>query len=98
VLIFASLAICAGLLPWCETEWCGGGDTTEHRFNVNLGVNITNVLNHMNPSGFVGTLTSPLFGQPTSVNTGFGGGGPGGRGGGGTANNRVLYLSIRFSF
>ena len=76
----------------------GGGDTTEHRYNVNVGVNVTNVLNHTNPSGFVGTLTSPLFGQPTSVNTGFGGGGPGGRGGGGTANNRRLDLSIRFSF
>ena len=77
----------------------GGGDTTEHRYNVNVGVNVTNVLNHMNPSGYVGTLTSPLFGQPTSVNTGFGGGGAGGRGGGGgTANNRRLDLSIRFSF
>ena len=76
----------------------GGGDTTEHRYNVNVGVNITNVLNHTNPSGYVGTLTSPLFGQPTSVNTGFGGGGPGGRGGGGAANNRRLDMSIRFSF
>jgi hypothetical protein len=77
----------------------GGGDTTEHRYNVNLGVNVTNVLNHMNPSGYVGTLTSPLFGQPTGVNTGFGGGGAGGRGGGGgTANNRRLDMSIRFSF
>jgi hypothetical protein len=76
----------------------GGGDTTERRYNVNVGVNITNVLNHLNPGGYVGTLTSPQFGEATTVNTGFGGGGFGGRGGGGTANNRRLDMSIRFSF
>ncbi len=76
----------------------GAGDTTERRYNVNIGVNITNVLNHLNPGGYVGTLTSPQFGEATTVNTGFGGGGFGGRGGGGTANNRRLDMSIRFSF
>jgi hypothetical protein len=46
----------------------------------------------------VGTLTSPQFGEATSVNTGFGGGGFGRRGGNGTANNRRLDMSIRLSF
>jgi len=76
----------------------GGGETTDRRFNMTVGVNVTNVLNHLNPGGYVGTLTSPQFGEPTSVNTGFGGGGFGGRGGGGTANNRRLDMSIRLSF
>jgi hypothetical protein len=70
---------------------------TEHRFNLNVGVNITNVLNHFNPSGYNGNLTSTLFGQPTGVNTGFGGGGPGG-GMGSSANNRRFDMSISLNF
>ena len=69
-----------------------------------------NVLNHFNPGGYTGNLNSPLFGLPSSVNTGFGGGGPGGGGGAGgggfgpggpggsTANNRRVDLSLRFTF
>ena len=77
----------------------GGGDTTEHRFSVTVGVNFTNILNHFNPGGYVGTMTSPFFAQATSVNTGFGGGGFGGGGGGGSvANNRRLDLSMRLTF
>ena len=77
----------------------GGGDTTEHRFNLTLGVNFTNVLNHFNPGGYVGSLDSPQFGEATSVNTGFGGGGAGGRGGNGsTANNRRIEFQSRFTF
>ncbi len=76
----------------------GGGETTDRRFNLTAGVNVTNVLNHLNPGGYVGTLTSPQFGEATSVNTGFGGGGFGGRGGNGTANNRRLDLSLRLTF
>jgi len=63
---------------------------------VTVSANITNVLNHDNPGGYQGVLTSNQFGQATSVNTGFGGG-PGG-GGGSTANNRRIELSIRFNF
>jgi hypothetical protein len=76
----------------------GGGDTTEHRFNLTVGVNFTNILNHVNPGGFVGNLNSPQFGQATTVNTGFGGGGFGGRGGGGTANNRRIEIQTRLTF
>src|SRR5262249_30113927 len=71
-----------------------GGDTTEHRYNVTLSVMFNNILNHVNPTGYSGLLTSPQFGEPSGVNTGFGGGGPGGGGPGGpggfgsVANNR----------
>ena len=73
------------------------GATTEHRYNMTVGLNVSNLLNHFNPAGYVGALTSPLFGQPTTVNTGFGGGSLSGYGGL-TANNRRLEFSIRFTF
>ena len=81
----------------------GGGDLTEHRYNMTVSVMFNNVLNHVNPGGYTGNLNSPQFGQPTSVNTGFGGGGPGGGGpgggpGGSTANNRRIEMSLRFAF
>ena len=79
----------------------GGADTTEHRFNLTLGVMFNNLLNHYNPGGFVGNLNSPQFGQPTGINSGFGGGGfgPGGPGGGGSvANNRRIEFQTRFTF
>jgi hypothetical protein len=74
----------------------GGGDLTEHRYNVTLSVMVHNVINHYNPGGFVGNLNSPQFGQATGINAGFGGGpGPGG---GSVANNRRIELQMRFSF
>ena len=74
-----------------------GGGSTEHRFNLTIGLNITNVLNHFNPAGYQGVITSPQFLEPTTVNTGFGGGGVG-MGGGGTANNRRIEFDSRFTF
>jgi hypothetical protein len=74
-----------------------GGATTDRRYSIQVGATFTNVLNHLNPAGYSGVLTSPQFGQATSVNTGFGGGGPGG-GAGSTANNRRIDLSVRFNF
>jgi len=70
---------------------------------VTVSANITNILNHDNPGGYQGVLSSNQFGQPTSINTGFGGGGGGGAfgggpGGGSSANNRRIDLSIRFNF
>jgi hypothetical protein len=73
------------------------GDSTPHRFNVTLGANFANILNHFNPGGYQGVVTSPYFLQATSVNTGFGGGGPGG-GGGSTANNRRIEFQTRLTF
>jgi len=74
-----------------------GGGTTDHRFNLTLGLNVTNVLNHFNPGGYQGVITSPQFLDPTTVNTGFGGGGVLG-GGGGAANNRRIEFDSRFTF
>jgi len=80
----------------------GGGGSSEHPYSVTLSANIENILNHLNPGGYQGVITSPYFLQPTSVNTGFGGGGPGGGGpggfGGAAANNRRVQLGLRFSF
>jgi hypothetical protein len=73
-----------------------GGDTTEHRYNLTLSVMFNNVLNHVNPSGYVGNLNSPQFGLPTGLNGGFGGG-PGGFGGT-VANNRRIEFQTRFTF
>jgi hypothetical protein len=33
-----------------------------HKYNITVGLNVQNVLNHTNLSGFSGTLTSPFFG------------------------------------
>ncbi len=77
----------------------GGGAASDRRYSLTLSANVSNILNHNNPGGYQGVLTSNQFGQPTSVNTGFGGGGPGGGGGNGsTANNRRVELSLRFNF
>ena len=81
----------------------GGGATSDRRYSVQVGASFTNMLNHLNPGGYSGVLTSNQFGQATSVNTGFGGGGVGGGGGpggggGSVANNRRIDLSVRLNF
>jgi carboxypeptidase family protein len=38
------------------------------RYHVNFTVQALNLTNHANYVGYVGTLTSPFFGQPTTVN------------------------------
>lgn len=78
----------------------GGNESTDHRFNLTVGVEATNVLNHFNPGGYQGVLTSTQFGQPTTVNTGFGGGGfqGGPAAAGSVANNRRIELQTRLTF
>jgi hypothetical protein len=73
------------------------GDSTNHRYNVTLSLMVSNVLNHVNPAGYTGFLTSPQFAMPSSLNGGFGGGGFGGPGGF-VANNRRLEFQMRFNF
>jgi hypothetical protein len=73
------------------------GDSTSSRYNLTISAMFNNVLNHVNPGGYTGILTSPNFGEPTSINSGFGGGGFGG-GGGMVANNRRIELQLRFAF
>ena len=60
-----------------------GAGSSDRRYSVTIGANISNALNHLNPGGYQGVLTSNQFGLPTSANTGFGGGGAGGGGAGG---------------
>jgi len=74
------------------------GGSTEHRFNLTLGVNFTNILNHFNPGGYEGVVTSPYFLEATGVNTGFGGGFAGGGMAGSTANNRRIDFQSRLTF
>jgi Carboxypeptidase regulatory-like domain len=82
----------------------GMGASSDRKYSLTVSASFTNALNHFNPGGYDGVLTSTQFGQPTSANTGFGGGGGGagaggGPGGGGsTANNRRIDLSLRFTF
>jgi len=73
------------------------GPSTDRRFNLMLGVTVTNVLNHFNPAGYQGVITSPQFLEPTTVNTGFGGGGFAG-GLNTAANNRRVEFDMRLTF
>ena len=41
-------------------------DNTARGFNFTLGVNVTNLLNHFNPAGYQGVITSPIL-DPTSI-------------------------------
>ncbi len=74
------------------------GATTEHRFNLTLGINFVNILNHFNPGGYEGVVTSPYFLEPTSVNAAFGGGGFYGSAAGTMANNRRIEFQSRLTF
>jgi hypothetical protein len=46
----------------------GQSSGAEKRFKLNFNIDVNNVCNHLNPGGYVGNLSSPLFGQSTSVN------------------------------
>jgi hypothetical protein len=70
------------------------GGTSEHRYSVTLSLMVTNILNHVNPGGYVGNLNSPLFALPTLVYTGFGGVG----GTATNADNRRIEFQTRFTF
>jgi hypothetical protein len=77
-----------------------GGSDSRKPYNLNVGVQFTNLFNNVNFGTPVGSLTSNRFGQSTSIAGGFGGFGPGGfggGGGGGTANRRI-ELQLRFSW
>ncbi|MBC7900468.1 MAG: TonB-dependent receptor [Saprospiraceae bacterium] len=75
----------------------GGGGAGEGRkpYNLNLGINFSNLLNTVNLGTPIGNLLSSRFGQSTSTGGGFGGFGGGGGGGGA---NRRIELSARFSW
>jgi hypothetical protein len=45
----------------------GGLDNPGKRYGLEFFVQVYNLLNHMNATGFSGVLTSPFFGQPTAA-------------------------------
>jgi hypothetical protein len=71
-----------------------GGGESRKPYNMNFGVNISNLLNNVNLSPPIGNLSSVRFGQSLSTAGGFGGFG----GGGGSGPNRRIELFMRFSF
>ena len=76
----------------------GGGGSGP---GVTVSLNVSNLFNRKNASTPVGNLSSPLFGQSTSLAgffMGFGPGGFGGGGGGGEAGNRRIELQLRANF
>ncbi|HVW11821.1 MAG TPA: carboxypeptidase regulatory-like domain-containing protein [Bryobacteraceae bacterium] len=49
-----------------STPAAAGSSTSDGRFKLNFNIEVNNVFNHLSPGGFVGNLSSPLFGQSTS--------------------------------
>ncbi len=74
----------------------GGGDTRKP-YNLNVGINFTNIFNNVNFGSPIGVLNSNRFGQSVSTAGGFGGFG-GGNFGGVSAANRRIELQMRFSW
>jgi hypothetical protein len=69
----------------------GFGESTEHRYNLTLGINARNILNHENLNTPNGALTSPYFMQSTGITGGYGAEST-------ASNQRRLDLQLRFSF
>ncbi len=74
-----------------------GGGSAGKKYSLTASINARNVFNIVNLAAPNGTLTSPFFGQSTSL-AGGGGGGPFGGGGGNAAGNRRIELQLRLSF
>jgi hypothetical protein len=69
-----------------------GAATGARQYNLTVGMQIRNLLNHNNPGPIMGNITSPLFGLANQ---------PAGDGGGvftESANNRRLELQMRLTF
>ncbi|HLH03489.1 MAG TPA: carboxypeptidase-like regulatory domain-containing protein [Bryobacteraceae bacterium] len=69
----------------------GPGESTEHRYNLTLGVNARNILNHENLNTPNGALTSPYFLESTGITGGFGAEST-------ASNQRRLDMQLRFTF
>jgi len=65
----------------------GAKATGERQYNVNFNIDVNNVFNHLNQGGFVGNLSSPLFGQSTSIYLSRD-----------TSNNRRVQFGMQFNF
>jgi len=69
-----------------------GGASSRKPYNLNLGINFTNLLNTVNFGNPVSNLSSSRFGQYTNIAGGFGGFGQSG------SANRRIELQARFSW
>lgn len=74
----------------------GSGGDVRKPYNLNVGLQISNLFNNVNLAAPIGSLSSSRFGQSVSTSGGFGG--FGGGGGGGTGPNRRVELQMRFSW
>jgi hypothetical protein len=72
-----------------------GGAVSGKKYSLNASLNARNFINHVNLAAPNGDLTSPFFGQSTSL---AGGGGGGFGGGGSAAGNRRIEIMLRLSF
>jgi hypothetical protein len=68
---------------------------TGKKYNLTFGINVRNALNHVNYGPPNGLLTSPFFGQSTSLASQTGGGFGGA---GSAAGNRRVEMQLRFQF
>jgi type 1 fimbria pilin len=73
----------------------GGGGVSGKKYSLTATVNARNFINHVNLAAPSGNLTSPFFGESTSLATG---GGAGFGGGGSAAGVRRIEFSLRLSF
>jgi len=70
-----------------------GGAASGRHYNLTLGINASNAINHTNYAPPEGDLSSPYFGVYRSLAGGFAT-----MGGGGATFNRKVDVSLRFSF
>jgi hypothetical protein len=91
-----------GGIPGLGPGGLGGGNaaSAEKRYSLTFSLNFQNIFNHTNLGPPVGNLSSPQFGESTSLAGLFGGfgGGGGGGGGGAGAGNRRIQAQLRFTF
>ncbi len=71
-----------------------GSASTNRRYDLTLSLTARNLLNHLNPGVITGNITSPLFGQANSLNSGPSGPGVFSE----NANNRRLEWQLRLAF
>jgi hypothetical protein len=51
-----------------------GGESSGQRYSLTLAVSARNIFNNVNTGSPIGVITSPIFGDVTSLPTGPGGG------------------------
>ncbi|HKS11374.1 MAG TPA: carboxypeptidase regulatory-like domain-containing protein [Pyrinomonadaceae bacterium] len=84
----------AGAAPAGGAAKPANAPAPEKRYTLTFSMNIQNLLNTTNLSNPIGNLSSPRFGESTSVSGGFGFGPSGSS----AAGNRRIQLQVRFGF